>query len=64
MGFSMNILLASDDNYAPLLGVTIYSLLKNNEADFNKINLLFLMMVSQIRIKINYMIFLRILNAM
>ena len=35
----MNILLASDDNYAPLLGVTIYSLLKNNENDFNKINI-------------------------
>lgn len=35
----MNILLASDDNYAPLLGVTIYSLLKNNETDFNEINI-------------------------
>ena len=39
MGFSMNILLASDDNYAPLLGVTIYSLLKNNDKDFNEINI-------------------------
>ena len=35
----MNILLASDDNYAPLLGVAIYSLLKNNETEFNKINI-------------------------
>lgn len=35
----MNILLASDDNYAPLLGVTIYSLLKNNKKDFDNINI-------------------------
>ena len=33
----MNILLASDNNYAPLLGVTIYSLLENNENDFENI---------------------------
>ena len=38
----MDILLASDDNYAPLLGVTIYSLLKNNETDFDKINIFIL----------------------
>lgn len=38
----MNVLLASDDNYAPLLGVTIYSLLKNNASEFNKINILIL----------------------
>lgn len=35
----MNILLASDDNYAPLLGVVVYSLLKNNENDFDDINI-------------------------
>lgn len=34
----MNILLSSDDNYAPLLGVTIQSILENNEEDFNEIN--------------------------
>lgn len=38
----MNVLLASDDNYAPLLGVTIYSLLENNKKDFNKINIFIL----------------------
>lgn len=35
----MNILLSSDENYAPLLGVTIYSLLKNNQNDFSHINI-------------------------
>ena len=35
----MNFLLSSDNNYAPLLGVTIYSLLKNNQQDFNEINI-------------------------
>ena len=34
----MNILLASDDNYTPLLGVTLYSMLENNQNDFNEIN--------------------------
>ena len=33
----MNILLSSDDNYAPLLGVTIESILENNQ-DFDEIN--------------------------
>ena len=35
----MNFLLSSDDNYAPLLGVTVYSLLENNYNDFNEINI-------------------------
>ena len=35
----MNILLASDDNYTPLLAVTLYSLLENNENEFNRINI-------------------------
>ena len=35
----MNVLLASDDNYAPLLGVVLYSLLENNEDDFNNIDI-------------------------
>ena len=34
----MNILLSSDNNYAPLLGVTIQSILENNGNDFDKIN--------------------------
>jgi lipopolysaccharide biosynthesis glycosyltransferase len=34
----MNILLSSDDNYAPLLGITIQSLLENNENEFDDIN--------------------------
>lgn len=34
----MNILLASDENYAPLLGVTLFSILENNKKDFNEIN--------------------------
>lgn len=35
----MNILLASDDNYTPLLAVTLYSLLENNEKEFDNINI-------------------------
>lgn len=34
----MNILLSSDDNYAPLLGITIRSVLENNEESFDEIN--------------------------
>lgn len=34
----MNILLASDDNYTPLLGVTLFSILENNQKDFKEIN--------------------------
>ena len=34
----MNILLASDENYAPFLGVTLYSILENNQEDFDEIN--------------------------
>lgn len=35
----MNVLFASDDNYSPLLGVTIQSLLDNNENEFNEISI-------------------------
>lgn len=35
----MNLLFASDDNYTPLLAVTLYSVLENNEKDFNNINI-------------------------
>ncbi|MDL2271045.1 glycosyltransferase family 8 protein, partial [Methanobrevibacter sp. OttesenSCG-928-I08] len=35
----INILLASDDNYAPLMGVTICSFLENNRDSFEKINI-------------------------
>lgn len=35
----MNVLFSADNNYAPHLGVAIHSLLKNNEKDFDKINL-------------------------
>jgi len=38
----MNVLLSSDDNYAPILGVTVHSLLKNNETSFNQINIFIL----------------------
>ena len=38
----MNVLFSSDDNYAPLLGVSIFSLLKNNYNDFNEINIIIL----------------------
>ncbi len=38
----MNILLASDNNYTPLLAITLYSLLKNNETEFDKINIFIL----------------------
>ena len=34
----MNIIFASDDDYSPLLGVTIQSLLENNEKDFDEIS--------------------------
>lgn len=33
----MNILLASDDNYTPLLATTLYSLLENNQDEFEEI---------------------------
>lgn len=33
----MNILLASDDNYTPLLATTLYSLLENNQNEFEEI---------------------------
>ena len=36
---SINVLFASDDNFAPYLGVAIYSFLKNNHQDFRKINI-------------------------
>lgn len=35
----MDFLLSSDDNYAPLLGVSILSLLENNHEDFNELNI-------------------------
>ncbi len=35
----MNIIFSSDDNYAPLLGVAIYSLLENNKSYKGKINI-------------------------
>lgn len=35
----LNVVFASDENYAPLLGVNIYSLLKNNQKDFNTIQI-------------------------
>lgn len=35
----MNLLFASDDNYSPLLGVTIQSLLDNNENEFDEISI-------------------------
>ena len=38
----INILLSADDNYAPLTGVLIQSLLKNNEKDFNEISIFIL----------------------
>ena len=38
----LNIVFASDDNYVPLLGVAITSLIKNNQDDFDKINIFIL----------------------
>ena len=35
----MNVLLSSDDDYAPLLGVTVYSFLENNYNEFDDINM-------------------------
>lgn len=35
----INILYASDDNFSPYLGVSIFSLLKHNHDDFDKINI-------------------------
>lgn len=35
----LNVLFASNDIFCPYLGVSIYSLLKNNYQDFNKINI-------------------------
>lgn len=34
-----NVIFASDDNYAPLLGVALYSLLENNCNDFDQIQI-------------------------
>lgn len=34
-----NVLFAADNNFAPYLGVSVYSLLKNNHKDFDKINI-------------------------
>ena len=38
----LNVLFASDDNYVPLLGVAITSLIENNQKDFDKINIFIL----------------------
>ncbi len=38
----LNVVFASDNNYAPLLGVAITSLIKNNQNDFDKINIFIL----------------------
>lgn len=38
----INVLLSSDDNYAPLTGVVIQSLLKNNENDFDSFSIFIL----------------------
>ena len=38
----LNVVFASDNNYAPFLGVTITSLIKNNQNDFDKINIFIL----------------------
>lgn len=38
----LNISYASDDNYAPYLGISLVSLLKNNLNDFNEINIFIL----------------------
>ena len=38
----MNIVLASDDNYVPLLSISIVSLLENNYKDFDEINVFIL----------------------
>ena len=38
----LNVVFASDNNYAPFLGVAITSLIKNNQEDFDKINIFIL----------------------
>ena len=38
----LNVVFASDDNYVPFLGVAITSLIKNNQNDFDKINIFIL----------------------
>ena len=38
----MNIVLASDDNYVPLLTISIVSVLENNQNDFEEINVFIL----------------------
>ena len=38
----LNICFAADDNYVPLLGVSIVSLIENNQDDFDKINIFIL----------------------
>ena len=35
----LNVVFASDDNYVPFLSIAMYSLIKNNAEDFNKINI-------------------------
>ena len=35
----LNVVFASDDNYAPFLSIAMFSLLENNKTDFNKINI-------------------------
>ena len=35
----LNIVFASNNDYVPLLGVAITSLIKNNQDDFDKINI-------------------------
>ena len=35
----LNVVLASDNNYVPFLGVAITSLIKNNQNDFDEINI-------------------------
>ena len=39
---TINVLFASNDKFAPYLGVAIYSFLKNNHQDFDKINIFLL----------------------
>lgn len=38
----LNVVFASDDNYIPFLSIAMYSLIKNNEKDFDKINIFIL----------------------
>ena len=38
----LNVVFASDDNYTPFLSIAIFSLLENNQKDFDKINIFIL----------------------